>query len=264
MQQLQWLYEQGRDPHFLETALRFFGFERRLPFTLTATASPPLPPGARAPDNNGRCWAAPAGATVTLVATLAEPALVDEIGLIACGGRTAPAHVTAVTEAGSVPLSRPGRFSVIRLPARVLASVRFELVPAEGSHVAISLVSLSSPALRSLTALSSDIGAYWDRARSPLNVSDGRAETSWSTARDDPWLLVGLGEAGSAQLALEPCRDRPRALEWAFSPDLERWTRPLPVESARGTRLPVPDGARFLLLRWSGKGGCLADIRGLA
>lgn len=256
--QLQWLYDVTGDRHFLDVAVRFLRFERRIPFDLVARRGSGAEDVVAGLQGRGGFSARP-GEKIVLEARFKESTSLDRLEIVA--GSDVPAEIAFVAGGVRRAVRPEGRLITIRFPLRRVDRATIELIPRPGRPVTLAVLTFSDPTLRSLTALSSDVHAYWDRLgdgigseRSTLNLYDDDTRTVWRATTKDPWLLFDLRDAGTDRIRLTPCSGTfpSRA---AFSRDLAAWTRPAPVA---GDRLRIPVGARFLLLSWDGAAACLA------
>jgi hypothetical protein len=251
---LQWMYAVTGDPHFLDVALRFISFERRLqPSFSTSTRSPVGMKGS---------FRGPRDRVVTLHASFARTTPVDRVDLVALSESTVPAEVVVDTGGRSVRVRPRDRFISIDIPRRSVRTVRIRLTPRRGTRVGMRLVTFSDPALRSLAILSSDTSAYRDitrGSRTPLNLTDGRPSTRWSTSQSDPWILVALGEGGADRLRITTCPDV-GSLTWSVGADLRSF-RHGGSAGATTVVLNLPPDTRYVLIEWAGAdGGCLAEV----
>jgi hypothetical protein len=267
--QLQWLYDITGDIHFLTTAAKFLSFERRIDYKLMQINDDGTSSTAKRVDGRGR-FAGRLGQPVTLVASLEQPTVVDRVDFIATNEAQAPALVHVTVKDERRELRPTAKFVVARFEPVRTTQVRLELVPKTGSRIGITLLTLSNPQIRSLTALSSDVQAYWQRpsdaedaapTRSPLNLYDGSTSTVWSVPQPNGWLFVDLGDAGYRSLTIEPCASKPGPQSVMFSTNGRTWTPSISLRSDLVERERIPKGVRYVLLRWKSP-GCLSELSG--
>ncbi len=253
---LQWLYSLTGDSHFLEVALRFMTFERRLRPSFVVSGKPTI--GTYGSFRGRR------GDVVTLEASFARPTPLDRIEVISPSETTAPAEAIVDIGGRSVRAHPKGRYITLDVPLQSTRTVRIRFTPRRGSRVAMRLVTLSNPALRSFVVLSSDTAAYRDTrtgSRTPLNLTDGRTSSRWSSLRPDPWILVSLGEARAGRIRLATCPGT-YSFAWSFAHDLHSFTEGGRTRASPSTTVTLspPEGTRYVLVEWRGAGGCLAEI----
>lgn len=258
VEQLEWLYSLTRDRSFLEAALRFMSFERRLPYRIRASGTVDGVSDQGAFNGRKR-------RTVTLDISFARATTVDRVELIFPAAWAVPSRVR-IAWGGKTIVERPrDRMITIPLRPRRVHTLRVELVPRAMNRTGLALLTISNPETRSLATISSDIAAYRDErsgSRTTLNLLDGRGDTRWFTTARNPWLLVSLGDARYRELVITKCASTD-AFAWMFGRDLRQLRSGSPAFTRDAqTTLDVPKGARYLLLEWSGSGGCLADLSG--
>jgi hypothetical protein len=259
--QLAWLSEVRGDPYLLDMALRFFAFERRVPFSALVRTSPG---DLHYPAGFGGAFRAQPGETAVLDVTFPRPTSFDRIGVITSERFPAPAQV--VVEAGVERRSiQPGRrLMTVEMDVQDVRSARITFVPPRGAATGAGLVTFSNPDVRSLSAVSSDLSVYsfspeqrWER--DPRNLYDGDPSTTWSTSAPAT-LTLALGDAGYRWI--EPVRcARARAFSWSFSSNLVDWTPSVAIDATPGGKISVFPDAKYARLSWAGR-ACLAELNG--